>query len=112
MAKRKRTPRDTDDSDGYKLSVPPEGDVWRSQSVMDQIKAKSQVRADADAFDAFVNCLTGIGDWTKDKTFGGSATGPRLQVSVLPGNECEDRWRGSDIGSNFVESVPDEMTRA
>ena len=61
--------------------------------------------------DGYTNEVTGIGDWTRDKTFGGSPNGPRFDVRFLSGVECEQRWRGSDLGARIVETKPAEMTR-
>jgi len=61
--------------------------------------------------DGFVNELTGIGDWNLDKTLAGKPGGPDFIVTFLSGVECENRWRGSDLGQRIVETIPDEMTR-
>lgn len=61
--------------------------------------------------DGFANELTGIGDWTRDKTYGGKQGGPDFLVTLLAGVECENRWRGSDLGGRIVETLPDEMVR-
>lgn len=64
-----------------------------------------------DNLDGFVNQLTGVGDFMRDKTMGGMRGGPSFQVTFLAGTECEDRWRGSDLGARIIETLPDEMTR-
>lgn len=62
-------------------------------------------------FDGFANDLTGIGTWSGDKTKGGQPGGPRFELYRLGGIEAELRQRGSDLGGNIVEKIPDEMTR-
>lgn len=62
-------------------------------------------------FDGYVNNMTGLGDWLRDKSLGGSALGPDFLVRVISGTESEDRWRGSDLGARIVETIPNEMTR-
>lgn len=56
--------------------------------------------------DGFRNLLTGIGDPTRDKTLGTD-----FLVRYVTGAECEDRWRGSDLGGRIIETIPNEMTR-
>lgn len=64
-----------------------------------------------EVLDAYENTVTGVGDWTKDKTYGGQQTGPQFRVRFLSGAQCEDRYRGSDLGGRVVETIPNEMTR-
>lgn len=85
---------------------------------MDEFKLQSNEPVDDappafrfDNFDGFVNELTGIGDWNRDKTYGGNVNGPQFQVRFMSGAEAENRWRGSDLGGRIVETIPDEMTR-
>lgn len=62
--------------------------------------------------DAYANRLTGIGDPNKDKTYGGQGrSGPEFLVQYMSSWEAMDRWRGSDIGANVIERIPNEMTR-
>ncbi len=70
-------------------------------------------RMDASVADGFINQLTGIGDPAFDKSLGGMLKGRGLEVVVrfIGGTECEDRWRGTDLGSTLIETNPDEMTR-
>lgn len=87
-------------------------DAWTQPSAKEQIEARRRERQDEqDNFDAYVNELTGIGDWTRDKTFGGLQGGLAFQVALIPSAAAEDRWRGSDLGGRVIETVPDEMTR-
>lgn len=81
---------------------------------MDAMERRAQrtgARADAAAFDGFKNELTGIGSWLKDKTFGGKRGGPDFEIELLSGFDCEQRWRGSDLGARIIEAIPDEMVR-
>lgn len=64
-----------------------------------------------DNLDGFRNELTGLGDPTRDKRFGGRTNGPSFDVVQLVGVEAESRWRGSDLGARIVEDIPDAMTR-
>lgn len=64
-----------------------------------------------DVMDGFVNKITGVGDVTRDKTLAGQLGGPSFQVTLLSGVECENRWRGSDLGGRIIETLADEMTR-
>ncbi len=61
--------------------------------------------------DGYTNLLTGIGDFTRDKTYGGQMSGPDFLPRFLTGAQCENRWRGSDLGGRVVETLPNEMTR-
>lgn len=88
------------------------GDIWMHESVKDQINRRAIERLDEkDNFDAYVNAITGIGDWNRDKTFGGQRGGLSFEVNIIPAIAAEGRWRGSDLGGRVVEAVPDEMTR-
>lgn len=62
-------------------------------------------------FDGYVNNMTGLGDWLRDKSLGGNPLGPDFMVRVISGTEAEDRWRGSDLGARIVETIPAEMVR-
>lgn len=64
-----------------------------------------------EVLDGFVNEITGIGSVTRDKTMAGQIGGPSFVVNLLSGVECENRWRGSDLGGRIVETLADEMTR-
>ena len=61
--------------------------------------------------DGFVNDLTGLGNPALDKTLGGSPGGPGFRLVRRRFMECSDRARGSDLGRNIVDKIPDEMTR-
>jgi phage-related protein (TIGR01555 family) len=62
--------------------------------------------------DAFINEMTGVGDFNRDKTMGGQPDGVlRVNLRFLSGAACRDRWRGTDLGSRIVEQIPSEMTR-
>ena len=61
--------------------------------------------------DGYQNTLTGVGDPTRDKTFGGRFNGPDFVNQLLTGWECQERWRGSDLGGRMVETIPREMVR-
>ena len=61
--------------------------------------------------DGYQNRLTGIGDPSRDKTFGGRFNGPDFVNQFLSGWEAQERWRGSDLGGRIVETIPREMTR-
>lgn len=63
------------------------------------------------ALDGYVNFLTGLGDFNRDKTLGGQRGGPNFCVDLMSGYDAENRWRGSDLGGRIVETIPDEMTR-
>lgn len=62
-------------------------------------------------FDGYVNNMTGLGDWLRDKSLGGNPLGPDFMVRIISGTEAEDRWRGSDLGARIVETIPAEMVR-
>lgn len=101
-----------DRADGYVPIDPPPGDPWKRPELVQEMEARVRSgHMDAIDFDGFVNQLTGIGDWTQDKTLGGQRGGPDFFVDLLPGIACENRWRGSDLGGRIVETIPDEMTR-
>lgn len=57
--------------------------------------------------DDYENALTGVGDVNRDK-----AMATTFALSQLSGVDCEDRWRGSDLGKRIVETIPREMLRA
>lgn len=61
--------------------------------------------------DGYQNRLTGIGDPSRDKTYGGRWNGPEFYNQFLTGWEMQERWRGSDLGARIVEEIPREMTR-
>lgn len=61
--------------------------------------------------DGYANALTGFGTPGADKTMGGQPNGPPFTVRLFTGVECENRWRGSDLGASIVEQIPNEMTR-
>lgn len=78
----------------------------------------ARARADAiedptriDNLDAFVNELTALGTVWGDKTKGGLAGGPVFCLNRVRGTEAETMTRGSDLGANIVNKIPDEMTR-
>lgn len=108
-----------DKTDGYVHPEPREGDPWREAALVKAMEERvSSFRADSsdyrdeqEAFDGFKNELTGVGDFTRDKTFGGRAGGPDFLLYIMPRYELEKRWRGSDLGGRIVETVPDEMVR-
>lgn len=65
-----------------------------------------------DALDGWQNELTGIGVVGIDKTLGVDPRGVLpVNVRLLSGVECANRWRGTDLGGRMVEQVPDEMLR-
>ncbi len=78
----------------------------RGRITMDQLGELRQ-----SLFDGYVNNMTGLGDWLRDKSLGGNPLGPDFLVRVISGTESEDRWRGSDLGARIVETIPREMTR-
>ena len=53
--------------------------------------------------DGFRNTLTGLGDPTRDKTFGGKFNGPDFVNAFFTGWECQERWRGSGLGHRIIE---------
>ncbi len=61
--------------------------------------------------DAFANELTGLGTVWGDKTLGGLPGGPCVRLYRIRGPEAEAMVRGSDLGANIVNKIPDEMTR-
>jgi phage-related protein (TIGR01555 family) len=104
----------SDRIDGYEPTIPTYKDPWSDPGIVRQLARHVEIsRVDSEAFnlDSFKNELTGIGDWSQDKTFGGKRGGPDFEVAFLPGIACENRWRGSDLGGRIVETIPDEMTR-
>lgn len=66
---------------------------------------------EAEREDTYRNELTGIGQWEKDKTFGGRIGGPAFELHLLTRREVTDRWRGSLFGKKIIEKIPEEMTR-
>jgi len=69
-------------------------------------------RIDAFRDDDYVNPVTGIGDYTRDKVLGGRYAGAMdFIVREFTQRDAEARWRGSDLGSRLIEAIPDEMTR-
>ena len=89
-----------------------QGDPWAKVDVREQARKRAMERLDErEHFDAYVNALTGIGDWTKDKTFGGLQGGLEFALVPVVSVAAEARWRGSDLGARIVETIPDEMTR-
>lgn len=106
---RKSQPKDR--IDGY-VPTFDTGDPWKDRRVEKELKLRAQFDAyESDNFDGFKNVLTGIGDWTKDKTFGGRQSGPDFDLVLVPNTVAESRWRGSDLGGRIIETIPDEMTR-
>jgi len=57
--------------------------------------------------DSYINCLTGIGDNTRDKR---ESASPFVHTELTPQN-FEDIYRGDDLGAVLVEALPDEMLR-
>ena len=117
MSRKKPKPL-RDRVDGYELKhADAEKDPWRAKDLARQMKAhadaaRKEGRLDsAEAYDGFVNTLTGIGDWTRDKALGGARGGLDFQVNLMSGIAAQNRWRGSDLGARVVETIPDEMTR-
>jgi phage-related protein (TIGR01555 family) len=107
-----RSKPEADRLDGYTPPDAPEGDPWKTPEILQQLEVRAQGnRFDSYHLDSFKNELTGIGDWNRDKTFGGTQGGPQFVVTFLSGNACMDRWRGSDLGGRVIETIPDEMTR-
>lgn len=86
-------------------------DPWADAHVRGQITQRID-RLQRERADGFVNELTGIGHWLRDKTFGGKQTGLDFELTVLANIDAELRWRGSDVGHRVVEVIPDEMLRA
>jgi phage-related protein (TIGR01555 family) len=109
-----RTPP-TDHLDGYTPGKLGASDPASDPIVQSEVRRESADRKNKAGrwlhLDGFANQLTGIGAWETDKVYGGRAQGPEFRVSFLTGAECEDRWRGSDLGGRIVEQVPNEMTR-
>lgn len=100
--------------DGYAPPQPSTSDPWMDPRLVAEMKAhvaETSLHTDAAAFDGFRNCLTGIGDWTRDKTLGGSQQGLDFVLVQLPAVAVENRWRGSALGARIVQIIPDEMTR-
>lgn len=82
-------------------------DPAKDPTVLEALQGFDQERQDA-----FVNELTGVGDFTRDKTMGGQHNGVLpVIVRFLTGAACRDRWRGTDLGARIVEQIPSEMTR-
>jgi phage-related protein (TIGR01555 family) len=66
----------------------------------------------AERQDDYVNTLTGIGDYSRDRMMGGRQYGALdFFVREFTQTDCEARWRGNDLGCRLVEAIPDEMTR-
>jgi phage-related protein (TIGR01555 family) len=90
--------------------------LWAEAEAKEAVRS-GRVRMDTlenyrqELFDGYRNQLTGLGDPNRDKTFGGRLGGVDFLVRFINGNEAEDRWRGSDLGSRIVERIPNEMTR-
>ncbi len=98
-----------DKLDGYAPTAPRHDDPWTTPEVLTAIETRA--RMDGFNADGFKNELTGIGDWNRDKMLGGRQGGPDFNVYLLSGVDCENRWRGSDLGGRIIETIPDEMTR-
>lgn len=94
--------------DGYTPPEPAPIDPWATPEIQAAIKSAPIYGLHQDGY---VNTLTGIGDWTRDKTLGGMLGGPTFEVRLLSSIDCENRWRSSDLGGRIVETIPDEMTR-
>lgn len=109
----RKTP--TDHLDGYTLEPLGTSDPASDPVVQSEVRRESAARKDKASrwlhLDGFANQLTGTGAWETDKVFGGRPQGPEFRVVFLTGAECEDRWRGSDLGGRIVEQIPNEMTR-
>ncbi len=89
-------------------------DPWSAEKIREAYESRAKVDGDpklAERIDDYVNRLTGVGDYLQDKTLGGSRYGLEFMVRFLCSAECEDRWRGSDMGGRIVETIPAEMTR-
>lgn len=89
-------------------------DPWSAEKIRESWESRAKVDGDvklAERIDDYVNRLTGVGDYLQDKTLGGSRYGLEFMVKFLCSAECEDRWRGSDMGGRIVETIPAEMTR-
>jgi hypothetical protein len=57
--------------------------------------------------DDYVNPLTGIGDYNRDKLLGGRlAGGLDFIVREFSQKDAEARWRGSDVGCRLIEAIP------
>lgn len=100
--------------DGYAPPQSSAADPWADPRLIAEMKkhvAETSLRTDEAAFDGFKNVLTGIGDWTRDKTLGGSQQGLDFVLVQLPAVAVENRWRGSALGARIVQIIPDEMTR-
>ncbi len=92
----------TDPLDGYK----PNADRFDSSDPTPTVPPPGWSEA---RLDDYRNELTGVGA-LRDKTLGGAA-GLKFDVPLLSGQDCEDRWRGSDLGGRIVETIPSEMMR-
>lgn len=86
-------------------------DPWADKHVLVELAAHAEEHGEEARLDAYRNELTGIGDYLRDKTFGGRPGGPSFEASILTGWEIDERWRGSDLGATIVEALPEEMTR-
>lgn len=98
----------TDHFDGYQPARPADN----TQALLEAYNQQAKTNPRFDNLDGFKNVLTGIGDFMRDKTFGGNPNGPDFEVQLMSGTEIENRWRGSDLGGRIVETIPEEMTRA
>lgn len=97
--------------DGYAPAQTPIADPWTSPSATAQMRQRAEREGRLDRLDGWKNELTGIGDFSRDKTLGGRAGGLDFEVNFLSNVAAEARWRGSDLGARIVETIPDEMTR-
>ena len=86
----------------FVANVMSESDYWAKR--IDDAMAPAHL-------DGFVNALSGIGDPTRDKSKGGAFSGPQFVLTQLTNCDAENRYRGTDIGRNLIERIPDEMTR-
>lgn len=112
-SRRKKPPKDR--VDGYQPKPIENVDPWGTPEARAQMAKRAgragMARWDALNMDGWVNTVTGIGDFSRDKTLGGQSGGPDFQVNLLTNVIAEQRWRGSDLGKRIVETIPDEMTR-
>lgn len=110
-------PRVVDPIDGYDPSAQPRYSAEFRSDAQAEVERLEAARADgADLrganLDGFVNELTGIGTLQHDKSLGGLPGGPLFRLNLVSGAAAEVRARGSDIGRNIVNKVPDAVTRA
>lgn len=106
--------RDTDPADDPEVFA---AAAMQAQNDAADALARGEIRFDnldgyrQELMDGFRNFLTGLGDPARDKSLGGSPAGPDFVLRFITGAEASDRWRGSDLGANIIETIPNEMTR-